>query len=151
MDELVGEPRIFAAVEGLDGPVDELPDPRYFLCVRMIGKPDIKLELVSNIERYQRVAKRRHIGWQPPYAGALRDRPEMRGADIVAHRDEADLLAMRVFVVELLAFGLVGILKANSMVLADVVLAFRHPASSPIGPSDQGHDVQPTTPYSFHI
>src|SRR5260370_37354134 len=103
MDELVAEPRIFAAVEGLDGPVDELPDPRYFLCVRMIGKPDIKLELVSNIERYQRLAKRRHIGWQPPYAGALRDRPEMGRAAILAHRDETDWRAMRVFIVHRLA------------------------------------------------
>src|SRR5260221_12620120 len=98
MDELVAEPRIFAAVEGLDGPVDELPNPRYFLCVRMIGKPDIKLELVSNIERYQRVPKRRHIGWQPFYAGALRERPEIRSADIVANRDDAAFLAIRAFI-----------------------------------------------------
>jgi hypothetical protein len=54
----------------------------------------------------------------------------MRSADIVAHRDEADLLAMRVFLVELLAFSLVGILKDNSMVLADVVLVFGIPYMS---------------------
>src|SRR5258705_6680556 len=142
MHELVAEPWIFVAVEGLDGPFDQLLDPRYFLCVRMIGEPDIKLELDSDIERYQRIAKRRHIGWQPADAGALRDLPKMRGADIVAHRDEADLFATRIFIVDLLAPGLVRILQYNSMILTDVVRVLRHAVDVNVGRTHERHDVK---------
>src|SRR5713226_7489813 len=151
MDELVAKPWIFVAVEGLDGPFDQLLDPRYFLCVRMIGEPDIKLELDSDIERYQRIAERRHIGWQPADAGALRDRPKMRGADIVAHRDEADLFATRIFFVDLLALGLVRILQYNSMILTDVVRVLRHAVDVDVGRTHERHDVKPPNLDSLQV
>src|ERR1700681_2202597 len=143
MDEPVAKPWIFVAIEALDGPIDQLLDPRYFLRIRMIGEPDIELELEADIKRYQRVTKRRNIGWQPAYAGALRDRPKMGGGDIVAHRHEAELFATRIFIVQLLAPGLVRILKDNAMILTDIVRVFRHAVDFNVGRTHERHDVKP--------
>src|SRR5579871_2960519 len=121
MNELVPEPGIFATVERLHGPVDHMLNPGNFFRVGMIGEPDVEIELDVDVERYQRVAERRHIGGQPSDARAFGDRPQMRGGDIVAHRHEADLLATGgVSIVHLLGLGLLGVLKDYPVVLPDV-------------------------------
>src|SRR5882672_2709400 len=106
MDELIAEPGIFAAIERLDGPVDQLLDAWDPLRIGMVGEPDIERKLDVDVERNQGPGDRRDVGRQPADAGAFRDGPDMRAGDVVAHRDKAELLARGVPVVHLLAAGL---------------------------------------------
>src|SRR5437870_3611796 len=103
MHELVAEPGIFAAVERLDGPVDQLLDAWNPLRIGMIGEPDIEWKLDVDVEQNQRPGDRRNVGRQPADAGALGDGPDMRTGDVVAHRDKAELLAHGMSVVHLAA------------------------------------------------
>jgi len=80
-----------------------------------------ELESISSVSTDRQVG---HIGGQPADSSTFGDRPEMGGADIVAHRDEAKLFASRISVVHLLAFGLFRILKDDSMILPDIVASF---------------------------
>jgi hypothetical protein len=55
VDEPVTEPWILAAVEPRT--VHSIAYPRYFLGIRAMGEPGIKLEFDFDVQRHQRVAE----------------------------------------------------------------------------------------------
>ena len=66
----------------------------------------------------------------------------MGGADIVAHRDKTDLLAARIFVVDFLALGLLGVLNDDAVILLEIIQILRHAVDFDVGRTDEGHDVE---------
>ena len=87
MHELVAEPGKLLWIKGFDKPINHAThawDPDR---VRMIGQPDVKLEMKTDVDRYNATADSSGISRQQSYSSALGDRPEVSAAHIGSQHD----------------------------------------------------------------
>lgn len=77
MNELVPEPGIFLPVKGVDRLIYQLSHPLDGLGFGMVADPHVEFEIMSNVERDQRVTHCRHVSWQPADASPTHHRPKM--------------------------------------------------------------------------
>ena len=75
----------------------------------------------------------------------------MGAANVVAHCDKAELLAAAVPVVHFLAFGLLGILNDDSVVMTEIIHVFRHTVDLDVRRTHEGHDMKPSDLDSFQV